>query len=324
MCRHCEPLIKAIDAYIRKADDDLADALKAEGYAEPDKTVRAMNDLEDGIADALERETGRIVAGLKDSKDLKSFAKKVWPKIKGKDYLNEDIAEVVSTLLRRFVPYYAGVYIKATDKELTCRRMSRRSMAWIDGWAKDLGDLMKLNSHNEIQTILDKGLSDGIGIEEFSRRIQESGIRDERYKARRVAVTEILTAHRVAQQEAFMQSPSVEQKGWLHTGSYRNQPRQNHMDMDGQTVPKASPYTLLGADGETYYPMYPGDTSLPAGERINCHCISRPVVNEDALGLSLEERQKLQEQALDEMDDEWMAELDAQNRAKAGIDAGQP
>ena len=32
MCLKCGPLIKAIDAYIEKADDDLSDALKAEGY----------------------------------------------------------------------------------------------------------------------------------------------------------------------------------------------------------------------------------------------------------------------------------------------------
>ncbi len=320
MCQYCGPLLKAIDAYLIKADDDLADALDAEGYAEPDETVKAANTLEDGIADALEKETGRVVAGLKSSKDLKTFAKKVWPKIKGKDLVNEDIAEVVSTLLRKYVPHYTGIYIKATDKALTCTRLSKRATAWIDSWAKDLGDLMKLNSHNEIQSILDKGLTEGVGVEEFTRRLLESGIRDERYKARRASLTEVLTAHRVAQQEAFMQSPSVEKKRWLHTGSYRNQPRPNHEDMDGQTVPVASPYTLQGADGETYYPMYPGDTSLPAGERINCHCISEPIVNADVLGLSIEEREQLQQQALDDMDDEWMAELDAQNKAKAGIE----
>ena len=66
--------------------------------------------------------------------------------------------------------------------------------------------------------------------------------------------------------------------------------------------------------------MYPRDVSLPAGERINCHCIQQPIVSEDILGLPLEERKKLQQQAIDDMDDEWEAELDAQNKAKAGIE----
>jgi len=40
----------------------------------------------------------------------------------------------------------------------------------------------------------------------------------------------------------------------------------------------------------------------------------------EILSLPLEERQKLQQQAIDEMDDDWEAELDAQNKAKAGIE----
>ena len=42
MCMECGPLIKAIDAYIRKADDDLKDALEEEGYAKPDETMEAI------------------------------------------------------------------------------------------------------------------------------------------------------------------------------------------------------------------------------------------------------------------------------------------
>ena len=60
--------------------------------------------------------------------------------------------------------------------------------------------------------------------------------------------------------------------------------------------------------------------SLPSTESFNCHCIEQPVVDMEILGLPLEERQKLQQQAIDEMDDDWEAELDAQNKAKAGIE----
>ena len=44
------------------------------------------------------------------------------------------------------------------------------------------------------------------------------------------------------------------------------------------------------------------------------------VVSAEVLGLSLEERQRLQQQAIEEMDDEWERELDARNKAKAGIE----
>ena len=96
---------------------------------------------------------------------------------------------------------------------------------------------MRLNSHDEIENILINNLKKGSGIPEFIRDLQDSGIRDEHYKARRVAVTEVLCAHSVAQQEAFMQSPAVKEKKWRHTGSYRNEPRKNHESMNGQIVP---------------------------------------------------------------------------------------
>ena len=94
-----------------------------------------------------------------------------------------------------------------------------------------------------------------------------------------------------------MQSPVVAEKMWKHTGSYRNSPRQNHVDMNGQRVPVSEPFELTGADGRSYSPMFPGDPALPPGERINCHCICQPVVSEDILGLSLEARQRLQQEA---------------------------
>ena len=133
-------------------------------------------------------------------------------------------------------------------------------------------------------------------------------------------MTEMLRAHSVAQQEAMTQNPAVEDKKWVHTGEYRNKPRANHVEMDGQVVRKDQPFTLNGADGNVYFPMYPRDSELPVGEVANCHCIHQGIPNADVLGLSLEERQRLQEQAIAEDDGLWERELDAQNRARAGIE----
>lgn len=159
----------------------------------------------------------------------------------------------------------------------------------------------------------------GKGIAEFTQALIDGGIRSERYRARATALTETLRAHSVAQQEALIQNPAVESKEWVHTGAYRNTPRENHVAMNGVIVPKDEPFVLEGADGVTYYPMYPRDPSLPPGESVNCHCIHRGVVNDDILGLPLEERKRLQQEAIDAMDDEWEKELDAKNKAKAGI-----
>ena len=321
MCLECGPLIKAIDAYIARADDGLADALGAEGYLKPKKTLKYAQDIEDGVAEALFDETDYILAEVEKAVDLETFAEDVWPRVKLNDAARVKLTTVFAESLDKFVPEYVGYYLAQTDRELKLAQVSKRTTAWVQSWSKDLGEIMQLNSHKEIERILEKGLAEGQGMAEFTRAILDSGIRDEYYKARRVAVTEVLRAHSVAQQEAFMQSPAVIEKMWKHTGEYRNEPRQNHVDMDGQRVPVDEPFELTGADGGIYTPMYPRDTILPPEESINCHCISQPVVSEEILGLPLEERQRLQQEAVDAMDDEWEKELDAQNRAKAGIDA---
>ncbi len=324
MCSCCIPLIKAIDKYLEKADNDLKGELGDEGYENPEEIVDCISEMEEGVTEALEAESKHIVSGLKDAGSLMDFAERVWPKISQDDIADKSIRDVVEPLFSTYIPRYTTAYIQATDRQLTCQRLSKPTISWIGRWAADLGKLMKLSTHQQLQDILQKGLGEGIGMEEFTRRILDSGIRDVRYKARRVAVTEVLTAHRVAQQEAYSQSPSVEYKAWKHSSGYRIKPRENHVRMNGQTVKVEEPYNLTGADGTLYHPMYPGDTDLPAKERINCHCISQPVVSEEILGLSLEERQRLQQQAIDEMDDNWMRELDEQNRRKAGIDPSTP
>lgn len=320
MCYKCESLIKAIDAFIAKADDDLKGELKDAGFLKTNQTMKDISSLEDDIADALTKETDELISAVNESGDLANFERGAWQTMQASDSTALAIGGAVKKHLTETLPGYTQAYLQKTDHQLVFQRLSKRSVDWIDNWSEELGQIMKLSSHKEIQSILDKGLNQGVGVAEFTRNILESGIRNERFKARRCAVTEVLTAHRAAQQDAFMQSPSVEAKMWRHTGSYRNLPRQNHEEMDGNIVSVNEPYELRGQDGVTYYPMFPGDTNLPAGERINCHCISEPVVNQDVLGLSLEERQRLQQEALDAMDDDWEADLNAYNKSKAGID----
>ncbi len=320
MCMYCGPLIKAIDNFIANADSNLAETLGDEGYAEPDKTVEYIEGLEDEVAGALTEETAYIIAEAEKAVDLETFSKEIWPEVKYKDSLKPALVTIFKDQFKKFMPEFTAYYIAKTDKNLTLDSISKKTTAWVESWSEELGAIMQLNSHKEIENILASGLKDGKGIIDFTRAILDSGIRDEYYKARRVALTEVLRAHSVSQQEAFMQSPAVAEKAWRHTGGYRNQPRQNHMDMDGQKVPKGEPFELTGINGGTYSIMYPRDIMLPPEETINCHCICQPVVNEDVLGLPLEERQRLQQEAIDKMDDEWEKELDQANRAKAGIE----
>lgn len=221
---NCGPLIKAIDAYIAKADNDLADALAAAGFIDPDGTLAEINTLEEKVAAALTAETDYILDALKESIDLETFINQVWPKLKEGDAVAQDLFDVFWEEFERYLRPLASEYIAQTDADLTVETVSKRTTSWVKSWSWELADLMKLDGHTMIETILTKGVEEGQSVAEVTQAILDSGIRDEYFRARRVAVTETLRAHSVASQEAMMQSPAVEEKEWKHTGAYRNAP----------------------------------------------------------------------------------------------------
>ena len=237
--------------------------------------------------------------------DVEEVLNDQFPDFKANDLTRDKLFKIFFEDFSEYIPMLANVYMSQLDSELVVEQISQKTTVWVESWSDELSELMQLSSHNELENILVKGLKNGKGIEDIARDILENGIRDEFYKARRAALTETLRAHSVAREESIQQCPAAEYKEWKHSGAYRIEPRENHVNMSGQVVPKDQPFTLVGRDGFTYYPQYPRDTSLPAGESVNCHCIHRGVASENVLGLSADERRRLQQQAIDEMSDEW-------------------
>ena len=314
----CEQLIEVIDKYIVKADKKLVSELAKKGYARPKRTLRFIELMEAEMAEALIEETDYFLKHIEESVDLETFAAETWPELVINDALKAKAAMVFVEQMHEFMPEFINVYLKLTDKGLLSTGMSKRTEAWIHEWGTELGKKMQLTSHKQLEDILAKGLKEGAGIPELTRAIQDSGIRNEQFRARRVALTEVLRAHSVAQQEAFEKSPAVEEKMWRHTTEYRNTPRPNHAAIDGQRVPVKEPFVLPGADGIIYYPMYPRDTILPPSESVNCHCIMQPIASKEALGLSLEDRQALQREAEKELDEEWERKMNEKYRKLYG------
>lgn len=322
MCLQCKPLIKAIDAFLAKEDNDLTEQLTNEGYLLAASSVDTINEIEEIVAKVLGDNAEDLLDKLNSAIDIKTFFKDNWPDIKRNGKLAQQLFDVFHDEFSTVMPHYVEAYVQQTDAELTVTTLSKRTTDWISGWSSELAELMKLDTDTQIEAVLEAGMKDGKSVTEIAAAIADSGIRSPGYRARRAALTEVLRAHGYAQLESYVQSPAVEKKGWRHTGSYRNEPRANHAAMDGITVDKDKPFTLYGEDGHAYYPMCPRDTGLPASESVNCHCILQPVVSADVLGLPLEERQRLQAEAIAEDDGAWMAELDAKNKAKAGIEEG--
>lgn len=311
-----EELLKAIDVYISKADDDLVDKLKEEGYINALETVEDINSLEDTIADILEDELQYFLGELEDS-DLEDAINNIVQKLVEGDLTDENLTEAFKDVLDKSLRDLTDAYIKDIDKDLAFSMFSERTTDWINSWSEDLGNLMKLTSHKELQRILNKGLEDGESMQQVIDNLMDSyGF--SRKRARATAITEMLTAHSYSKEEAIRQSPAVDRKEWKHTGSHKNKPRPHHQAMDGTIVNKNEPFVIYAPSG-TYEAMFPRDTALPASERVNCHCVHRAIVNDDIFGLSLDERKKLQQEAIDDDNGEWEKELDTKNKAKAGI-----
>lgn len=315
----CGKLLKAIDDYLAGEDEELELALEAAGYVDAPGTIEHITSLEDGIAVVLISETDYILDSLKDRVDLEEYFREIWPTIKKANPTADKLFDLFWQDFTGYMTPLASQYIATTDAELTVRAVSQRTTAWTKEWSKELSGFMKLDGDTQIEKILTTAMEEGQSVAEVTQTLMNSGIRNEYFRARRTALTETLRTHSVASQEAMMQSPAVVEKEWRHSGAYRNEPRLNHVAMGGQRVRKEETYVLEGLDGVTYYPLYPRDPRLPAGESINCHCISQPVVSEEILGLSLEERRQLQEEALASMDDAWEEELYLRNLEVSGL-----
>ena len=55
------PLMDAIEAYIRKANDDLEQTLADEGYTAPAEAVAAINRIEDSVAAVYDEQIGELL-----------------------------------------------------------------------------------------------------------------------------------------------------------------------------------------------------------------------------------------------------------------------
>ena len=115
MCIRCRALIKAIDAYLAKADSDLAAALGDEGYIEPGETVKAIEKMEESVAEALIAETSYIIKAAKEADSLAAFQMDIWPGVKENDALQDDLQAVFREQLGEIVLKFADYYISSIE-----------------------------------------------------------------------------------------------------------------------------------------------------------------------------------------------------------------
>ncbi len=309
-------IYQAICSILRKADDEMKDKLDAEGFILPEETVDTVNQTGDDLASILLAERNALLAEI-EGKNAEEILDEILPLRFLADETDVAIATLFQDTFTSFMSSLVSSYIIDLDHEASFDYFCDRTTDWINEWSEDLGKLMKLSSHNGLQSSLTTSLQNGESIDKTMRKLIDSyGFSESR--ARATALTEILTAHSYAKQEAILQSAVVNKKEWVHSGGHKNTPRPHHEALDGTIVDKTEKFTIHSPTG-TYTCDFPRDTSLPASERVYCHCTHRGVTDSDVFGLTPEEKKAIQEQAIADDNGKWKEELIARNKAKAGI-----
>ena len=302
----CSLICTEIERYIKKEDDKLADSLEKSGYEGVAYTMSKVTELEDKLIDILQGQTDAFITLLENNPNATiSEIIDMLPEFNSKSSVVSSLQNLFKTEFEETVPQIATSYIQSIDDELKIRTMTNRTSSWINSWSEELANIMQVTGEEKLDRTLSNALKDGKSVATVAQELKDSNVLNSATRARTTALTEMLRANSVSAQEAYIQSPAVSEKKWRHTGARKNNPRKNHVDMDGQIVPVNETFELIGTDGVTYYPMYPRDTILPPSESVNCHCIHQPIVDKEIIGLSIEEREKLQKNCINDDNKAW-------------------
>jgi len=294
-----EKLIKSINSFITKADDDVTDGVP--DFPALDKIPELVEDFETAIASLLRRQRKWLIDEFNAfvSKDDKVVIEAFLAYLKNDLFAADDFAEEfgdeAASFLQSTVEELAKAMMDSLDPDIPFELMSKRTTDWIKAWSTDLADIMQLHTHEALEGELLQAIEMGESIADVELRMKDMPQFD-RKRARATARTEILTASSQAHYESFSQSPAVVGKKWKHSGSKKINPRETHMAMDGVVVGVDEYFLVDGEEG-----LYPRDVSFSAKNRVNCGCVMGPDVDESITGLSKEEKEQLRQEALDEM-----------------------
>ena len=125
-----------------------------------------------------------------------------------------------------------------------------------------------------INQIITDGYKSGKGIDHVARQITNRFDQLQTWEARRIARTEIHSAHQQGIMKSY-ETLGVEYTEWVshidhRTRGARKTDKANHIIMDGEIIPFGGTYS----NGL----KFPGDTSGPIEEWINCRCTNAPFV----------------------------------------------
>lgn len=138
-------------------------------------------------------------------------------------------------------------------------------------------------TRKRIASLIEKGISDGLGAREVAKTIRD----DKDFNKNRsltIARTETVTSANQGRYMSALSSPYVKKKGWLPFADKRTRP--THLAMlDVPFVDMDQLFFLQNLKtGALESARYPCDSSLSAGNSINCRCLIVFVNKKDANG----------------------------------------
>ena len=120
---------------------------------------------------------------------------------------------------------------------------------------------------SQLNQIISDGYREGKGINKVANDITQRFDQLADWEARRIARTEINTSHNQATRDQYRED-GVEYTQWIAANDDRT--RDSHAEVDGEIIPIDGKYS----NGLSF----PGDTSGPLEEWINCRCSNAPFV----------------------------------------------
>ena len=291
-------LLKSLDKIIKEEEADLEEQLEdIEGL---DVVIDSINKYEKKISKLLRKQKKHYIDGINEyiSKDvaLKDLINYVMQDLTATDTFMSSMSDTTSEFLEVTIKELCTMLMDTIDKDVQFEVFSQRTVDWIKSWSNELGELMNINTHKALEDLLNTALENGEGIPKIIDTLKDIPEFD-RNRARVTAITEMLTAHSMSQWESYMQSPAVVGKTWKHSGGKGISPRADHTSLDGTTVNVDEAFSVGGEDAQ-----FPRDTGLSAKQRVNCHCTLGPSVDESIIKLSKDEKLKLREEALKELE----------------------
>lgn len=226
--------------------------------------------VSDGTIDAIV-ETGRMpqVATIRkiDSADL--------PLIFDYEYEEAVLRKSVTPLIEKIVARAAKQSLLDIESDVVFNAQDPRVTSFLANKVFRMSRDVSTATQNMIHEILIDATLDNSTVDQIASRIRSTFEDFERYRALRVARTEMAGAHNGAALEAYDQS-GIEMKGWASV--IDDVTRESHIELDGMEIPLRDDF--ITSAGHHLQSPGVGGAGADAGDVANCRCAVYAVVGE--------------------------------------------